>query len=226
MSEIKSEDQVVWLDLETSGLSPKDDVIMEVGVLVPERFPDRGGVVEWSAPIYNHPQDLRMNEYVRKMHGRTGLTARCETNGMELRRAEEKIMALLIECGIKPGQGILAGSSIHFDRAFIATYMPGLDRMLSHRMIDVSSLRLVLKSLDFEAYKRLQTASSPPDHSVMSDIKGSIAEAKAVIEALGKHYLATQLATQFKEIQANSGIIVEAPKPEGQLWTDLIKAVP
>lgn len=46
MSEIKSNDQVVWLDLETSGLSPKDDVIMEIGVLIPEWFPT---VVVWSS---------------------------------------------------------------------------------------------------------------------------------------------------------------------------------
>lgn len=86
--------------------------------------------------------------------------------------------------------------------------------MLSHRMIDVSSLRLVLKSPDPEAYKRLQNASSPPDHSVMSDIKGSIAEAKAVIEALGKYYM----TTQFKaNIQVNSGIIVDGVKAPSNL---------
>lgn len=166
----------IWCDLETTGLDRKTDVIMEVGILV------KG--VEYSTPIYNPPQDLRMDDYVRKMHGRTGLTAKCDVMGISVARADVAVMQRLMDAGIKPGTGILAGSSIHFDRGFIDEYMPGFSRMLSHRMVDVSSFKLVLKDLRPALYDQLFKNSPYPEHSVMADIRQSMADLETCLKGL------------------------------------------
>jgi len=166
----------IWCDLETTGLDRKTDVIMEVGILV------KG--VEYSTPIYNPPQDLRMDDYVRKMHGRTGLTAKCDVMGISIARADVAVMQRLMDAGIKPGTGILAGSSIHFDRGFIDEYMPGFSRMLSHRMVDVSSFKLVLKDLRPDLYDQLFKNSPYPEHSVMADIRQSMADLETCLTGL------------------------------------------
>ena len=113
-----------------------------------------------------------MEPFVKMMHTKNGLLDRVRKSECSLRTAEKEATALVAEhCEF--GQGILAGNSIHTDRSFIARYMPGFDRFLHYRMVDVSSLKLLTRAWFPTAPGRSKVEAS---HTVLSDIRASIGE--------------------------------------------------
>jgi len=114
----------------------------------------------------------RMEPYVKEMHTKNGLLARVRSSETSVRIAEKEVMALVLEhCGM--GEGVLAGNSIHTDRAFITRYMPGLDRVLHYRMLDVSSLKVLTRAWFPKAPGRSKVDAT---HTVLSDLRASIGE--------------------------------------------------
>ena len=160
----------LWIDLETTGLDPDNDRIIEVGwflsdnhhQLTPEQSvlitPDKVG---WELM----QQDL----FVQSMHTNNGLIADMETFGSILPEdAEDQILEDLSKHHDE--NFILAGSSVHFDRAFIREWMPRLDRELSHRHFDVSVLRMFFNQLNFGFLFHDKHESK---HRALNDVKDS-----------------------------------------------------
>lgn len=140
-------DKMVFLDLETTGLHPKADTILELGVLVVDVQTMR---IETAAswPIYHErmvrddcsvrvPTSLLINvPFVRDMHTRNGLLAVCDGHtSMKMHEVEDAAMEII------PLRSVLAGFSVHFDRSFIDEHMPRLGATLHHRIVNVSSFR-------------------------------------------------------------------------------------
>src|SRR5262245_57762491 len=132
------EPRFVWCDLEMTGLDPNSCVIIELGVVI--TGPDLKPVAEFERAVWQPDEALaRMERFVRDMHTKNGLLERVRKSDTSMRTAEREVTALVLN-HCEYGEGVLAGNSIHTDRAFISRHMPGFDRALHYRMIDVSSV--------------------------------------------------------------------------------------
>lgn len=161
----------VWCDLEMTGLDPAKNVIIEMGLVI--TGPDLKPIAEFERAIWQPEEALLNTEpFVRDMHTRNGLLERVRKSDCSLRTAEKEATALLSQ-HVEFGEGILAGNSIHMDRAFLTRHMPGFDRYLHYRMIDVSSLKILTKAWYPNAPGRTKVDAS---HTVLSDLRASLAE--------------------------------------------------
>ncbi|MCI0572934.1 MAG: oligoribonuclease [Myxococcaceae bacterium] len=162
---------LVWLDLEMTGLDPDACAILELAVLLTGS--DLVPVAEYEAVLWQPEEVLqRMEPVVLEMHTRNGLLTRVRASTLTVRDAETEAMRLVAShCG--PGEGILAGSSIHTDRRFLIRHMPMLDRYLNYRMVDVSSLKVLARHW----YPKVpELERGPREHTAMADIRASLAE--------------------------------------------------
>ena len=168
---MNSEQRFVWCDLEMTGLDTATCAIIEMGLII--TGPDLKPIAQWEAAIWQ-PEDVlgRMEPFVKDMHTRNGLLERVRKSDISLRVAEKEATKLLLQhCDY--GEGILTGNSIHTDRAFITKFMPGFDRALHYRMVDVSSLKIVTRAWYPNAPGRSKVDAA---HTVLSDLQQSIAE--------------------------------------------------
>jgi oligoribonuclease len=163
--------RLVWLDLEMTGLDPESCAIIEVGVII--TGPDLQPIAELERVIWQPEEALaRMEPVVREMHTRNGLIEKVRASTTSLRVAEKEVTALVTDhCGL--GEGILAGNSIHTDRRFLTRYMPMLDRYLHYRMVDVTSLKVLVRAW----YPNLVEPRKPPSgHTALADLRSSLTE--------------------------------------------------
>jgi oligoribonuclease len=162
---------LVWIDLEMTGLDATVDVILQAALVITtaQLVP----LDEIAFDVWQPPEALaRMIPLVREMHERTGLLARVPHAPTRLPEVE----AVLLEkvAAWCPAPATLCGNSIWSDRRFIQRYMPALDRHLHYRMVDVSSLKVLAERWYGEAAAYLK----PPglEHDARADIHNSIAE--------------------------------------------------
>ncbi|MGV3620698.1 MAG: oligoribonuclease [Archangium sp.] len=166
-----AETRFVWCDLEMTGLDTGTNAIIEMGLIITDA--QLKPVAEWEAAIWQPEETLaRMEPFVKDMHTRNGLLERVRKSDISLRVAEKEATKLLLQhCDY--GEGILCGNSIHTDRAFITKYMPGFDRALHYRMVDVSSLKILTRAWYPSAPGRSKVDAA---HTVLSDLRASIGE--------------------------------------------------
>lgn len=161
---------LVWIDLEMTGLNPETDVILQAALIVTSAQLEP--LETLSIDIWQPAAKLEsMVPFVRNMHERTGLLSRCEQSRTDVGRAEQELLARV--SGWCPYRPVLCGNTIHSDRKFIDRYMPALAGYLHYRMVDVSSLK-VLSALWFptEQYEKPRDGQ----HDALFDIQQSIAE--------------------------------------------------
>ena len=166
-----NETRFVWCDLEMTGLDVAQNTVIELGLII--TGPDLKPLAEYEAAVWQPEEALaRMEPFVKDMHTKNGLLDRVRKSDISLRTAEKEATRLLLQhCDY--GEGLLAGNSIHTDRAFIARYLPGFDRALHYRMIDVSSLKILTRAWYPNAPGRSKVDAA---HTVLSDLRASIAE--------------------------------------------------
>ena len=175
----------LWLDLETSGLDPTEAVILECAALVTDH-----NLIQIGAPmvmVLHAGPDVfkRADPYVQAMHTDNGLWLDCST-ALHAETHLETALCTLIggHQWEQDGKPIIAGATIHFDRGFLAHDCPEAERLLHHRHLDVSSLKLaqmdclgvpfakanahralpdVLESLEQarEVYRRIRASDGP-----------------------------------------------------------------
>ncbi len=166
--------RLVWMDLEMTGLDPADCVILEVATIVTDA---ELHVVAEGPDLVVHATDEQlaaMVPIVRKMHAKSGLTDRVRESPVGVEDAEEATLDFVRKHCPKAGIHPLCGNSIGTDRRFVARYMPRLDRHLSYRSIDVSSI----KELARRWYPK-EFAARPDKkkgHRALADIRESIEE--------------------------------------------------
>lgn len=168
---MSSETRFVWCDLEMTGLDTATCAIIEMGLIITDV--QLKPIAEWEAAIWQPTETLeRMEPFVKDMHTRNGLLERVKKSDTSLRVAEKEATKLLLQhCDY--GEGMLCGNSIHTDRAFISKFMPGFDRALHYRMVDVSSLKILTRAWYPSAPGRSKIDAS---HTVLSDLRASIGE--------------------------------------------------
>jgi oligoribonuclease len=164
--------RIVWLDTETTGLDPDTEGVLQVGTIITDRHLSEIARDEWLVL----PDDLdglisRMNEKAREMHTRNGLLDRCRVYGIPVRHAQFRLTSLVRQHCPNPSVTYLAGNTIHFDRRFIHRHMPEFLAHVSHRMIDVSTLKVLASMWQPEA--AAPYLGREADHTTIKDLEHS-----------------------------------------------------
>jgi oligoribonuclease len=164
-------DNLVFLDLEMTGLDSMIDVILQAAVVVTTR--DLEPLDELALDIFQPPEALAvMSSFVREMHTRTGLLQRVPRSSIDVRQAEQLLLARI--SALCPPPATLCGNSVWSDRRFIARYMPALDRHLHYRIVDVSSIKVLAQRWYGEGAVFAKPAGG--EHDALVDVRNSIAE--------------------------------------------------
>lgn len=167
--------RILWVDLEMTGLDPKEDRILEVAAIVTDwefnEIATYEGVVKVGPRLLARRMKVGKDFWDANPEARDSLIAQNE-HGKNGRRVENELL-LFIEEHFEPDVPVLlAGNSIHQDRRFITNEWSRLDRRLHYRMLDVSAWKVV-----FEGKFRKKFAK-PEEHRALGDIRGSIMELK------------------------------------------------
>ena len=168
------DDRLVWIDLEMTGLDVERHRIVELAVLVTDaqlEILDEG----IDLIVHQPPEALaEMDDFVRKMHTKSGLLPEIEKSALTLESAGAHALAYIGERVPEPGTAPMCGNSIGVDRRFLGRYLPDLDNYLHYRSIDVSSFKELCKRWYPEVYaKRPGKAET---HRALADIRESVAE--------------------------------------------------
>ena len=170
----QNSNNLVWLDLETSGLDVNSCKILEIATIITDG--SLNILAEGPSLVVHQPETVltRMDEWCTKQHWSSGLTEEVRRSSVSLAQAEqETLKAVRTYC---PPQGCpLCGNSICFDRRFLIRFMPELNEYLSYRNVDVSTLKeLVSRWYPGKEVK----GSKSSKHRTLSDIRESIGELK------------------------------------------------
>lgn len=169
---MKKNDNLIWIDLEMTGLSPEQDRIIEIATLVT----DAQLTILEEGPIFAIHQDeaylANMDEWNTKQHNRSGLVKRVLETTVTEAEAERQTIAFL-EKYVDKGKSPMCGNSICQDRRFLVNYMPELAAFFHYRNLDVSTLKELVRRWQPNLLSGLVKESK---HLAMDDIKDSIAE--------------------------------------------------
>ena len=165
--------QLVWIDLETSGLRPDHDVVLEIAVSLADLSSPFDARPAYHAVLYARPAKT-LDPKVLEMHTKNGLFAECACPGArsDFDRIEEELLALVPEVDDPNEKPVLAGSSVHFDHEFLKAEFPKFAARLSHRHYDVSAVKLFCRSLGMPKLPRAEA------HRAKDDVLESIAHAR------------------------------------------------
>jgi oligoribonuclease len=178
-----TEPNLVWIDLEMSGLDPEKSVILEIATIVTDK--DLRILAEGPNIAIKQSDEVlnSMDEWNTRHHNQSGLVNRVRRSQINLQQAEEATVRFLSPY-TSPGQNPLCGNSICQDRRFLYKYMPKLSEWLHYRNIDVTSL----KELCYRWYPRLEEFKKQEKHLALDDIRESIAE----LQYYQKHMMITR----------------------------------
>ena len=165
---------LIWIDLEMTGLSPEKDRIIEIATVVTDKDLNILG----EGPVYAISQTQAMldgmDEWNTRQHGKSGLTGRVQNSTITEVEAEAKTIEFLSEF-LDPRQSPMCGNSICQDRRFLAHYMPTLEAFFHYRNLDVSTLKELARRWN---PKVLEGPVKSGQHLALSDIHESIDELK------------------------------------------------
>lgn len=175
MSDVaQTKSNLIWLDLEMTGLEIDTCHIIEIAAIITD--PDLNILAESPAIAIHQNEDVlkSMNSWCIKIHGESGLTERVRQSNIGLNEAEQLILDF-IKPYVKKGQSPLCGNSVWQDRKFLAKYMPTLEDYFHYRLLDVSSFKI---AASFWKPTILQQFDKQSTHLALDDIKESIDEMK------------------------------------------------
>tara|TARA_R110000822_G_scaffold226254_5_gene358882 strand:- start:15110 stop:15679 length:570 start_codon:yes stop_codon:yes gene_type:complete len=169
---LKDPMNLIWIDLEMTGLDTERDVIIEIATVVT----DKNLNILGEGPILaiHQPDELLngMDEWNTRQHGKSGLTERVRGSTITTAEAERATIEFL-EQFVDTRESPMCGNSICQDRRFMARQMPELEAFFHYRNLDVSSVKEIAQRWRPELLKGFKKQGS---HLAMDDIKDSIAE--------------------------------------------------
>ncbi|BFT28983.1 oligoribonuclease [Alteromonas sp. D210916BOD_24] len=168
----KHDSNLVWIDMEMTGLDPETCVVMEIATIVTDaqlNILAEGPVIA----VYQPDSVLdNMDEWCTRVHGESGLTARCRESRVNEAQAAQQTIAFLSQW-VDAGKSPLCGNTIGQDRRFMVKYMPELEAYFHYRSIDVSTIKELTRRWKPEI---LDGFTKKGVHLALDDIRESIEE--------------------------------------------------
>ncbi len=168
----KNDDNLIWIDLEMTGLSPERDRIIELAVVVT----DAQITMRVEGPVFAiHQSDAvldGMDAWNKGTHGKSGLIDRVKASSVDEAHASAEVIAWLSQ-HVAAGKSPMCGNTICQDRRFLANHMPALEAFFHYRNLDVSTLKELARRWKPAALDGLKKAQS---HTALADVHESIDE--------------------------------------------------
>ncbi len=180
-----SKKNLVWVDMEMTGLDPEREGILEMATIVTDG--ELNILAEGPTLVIHQPASLLkgMDEWNQKQHGQSGLIEAVRRSKISVGQAEKRTLAFLKRHCVGKSSP-LCGNSVHHDRRFMTRYMPALNEFLHYRIMDVSTVKgLVQRWYPKKELKILPKKQSA--HRALDDIRESIEE----LRILRKHFFRT-----------------------------------
>ena len=173
---------LIWIDMEMSGLDPEKERILEIAIVVTDS--QLATVAEAPVLVVHQPPAVlgAMDDWNRSTHGKSGLVDRVKASKLSEAAAEAQMVAFLAQ-HVPPRTSPMCGNSVHQDRRFLARYMPQLEAHFLYRNLDVSTLKELAKRWKPEIMAGLTKHGK---HEALADIYESIEELKYYREHLLK----------------------------------------
>lgn len=168
----QNEQNLIWVDMEMTGLEPETDRILEIAMIVTDK---ELNVLAEGPVIAVHQSDevlAAMDEWNTRTHGESGLVARVRTSDYDEAKAAAECLAFMKEW-VPEQQTPMCGNSIGQDRRFMVKYMPELERYFHYRNVDVSTVKELVRRWKPEI---LDEFTKTGTHQALDDIRESIAE--------------------------------------------------
>jgi len=177
----RSQDRIVWIDCEMTGLDLLSDALIEVAVLVTDS--ELNVLGDGIDVVVRPPQPAldQMGDVVRAMHTSSGLLAELD-GGLTLAEAEQAVLGYVRQWVPEARKAPLAGNSVATDRSFLARDMAELEAHLHYRIVDVSSIKELARRWFPRIY--YSAPAKHGGHRALADIRESIEELKYYREAL------------------------------------------
>ena len=168
----KQAENLIWIDLEMTGLDPLNDYIIEIATLVTDRY--LNVLAEGPVMAIHQPDAVidDMDEWNTTTHSKSGLIGRVRSSEVNEREAETatiEFLSGLIDAGRSP----MCGNSICQDRRFLARWMPDLERFFHYRNLDVSTLKELGRRWAPDVVAGFRKNSA---HVALDDIRESVRE--------------------------------------------------
>ena len=165
---------LIWVDMEMSGLNPATDRVLEVAVVVTDTHLNTLG--EGPVMVVHQPDSVleAMDSWNRSAHAKSGLIERVKASPLSEADVEERMVEFLQEY-VPPGVSPMCGNSVHQDRRFMVSYLPRLEAFFHYRNLDVSTLKELVKRWKPELAPGF---SKHGKHEALADIYESIEELK------------------------------------------------
>ncbi|WP_376696083.1 oligoribonuclease [Wenzhouxiangella sp. EGI_FJ10305] len=177
-----NENNLIWIDLEMTGLDPAADTIIEIATLVTD--PDLSEVAVGPELAIATPRAVLegMDDWNTRTHTESGLVRRCLESGIDTAEAERRTIAFLqqyVAAGVSP----MCGNSICQDRRFLARLMPELEAYFHYRNLDVSTLKELARRW---APRVAEGFSKESSHQALEDIRDSVEELRYYRRFMGE----------------------------------------
>ncbi|WBJ39477.1 Oligoribonuclease [Pseudomonas aeruginosa] len=163
---------LIWIDLEMTGLDPDRDVIIEMAAIVTDS--DLNTLAEGPVIAIHQPEEILagMDEWNTRQHGQSGLTQRVRESTVSMAEAEAQTLAFL-EQWVPKRSSPICGNSICQDRRFLYRHMPRLEGYFHYRNLDVSTLKELAARWAPQVRESFKKGNT---HLALDDIRESIAE--------------------------------------------------
>ncbi len=181
---MKRKDNLIWIDLEMTGLSPDADLIIEIATVVTDK--ELRVVAEGPVQAIHQSDDIldSMDEWNKRQHKTSGLVDRVRASTVDESEAEQQTLEFLRE-HLDRGTSPMCGSSICQDRRFLVRHMPELAFFFHYRNLDVSTLKILAHLWAPSIANKFQKQST---HLALADIYDSIRE----LEFYREHLLSVE----------------------------------
>lgn len=163
---------LIWIDMEMTGLLPDSDRILEVAILITD--PNLNVVAESASLAVHHPDEVlaAMDAWNQSVHGKTGLIERVRASTLDEAEVERLALAFVAD-HVPASTSPMCGSSICQDRRFLARWMPRFEAYFHYRNLDVSTLKELVRRWRPDLAKGFLKQGR---HEALADIRESIEE--------------------------------------------------